>query len=267
MRVMRLRQILLWIFVITVALVVSYYVLFPHLWHCQWVGYSDFKKVKPNLYISPSTSPQHLQKATWSIEKAHRRIAELWGKPIGDAIIILCESTEQYHRYCNSDEGAGCSIGTPWGASFIILNLDGLNTDVIAHEMCHDELFTRLGWWKTTREIPQWFNEGLALMVDYRFVSATDSLQRYLDYKDECSYVSNGGQTVLNLNEISSLHGFFSGNEHHVMLAYMTSGMEVSRWLANTSRQDVPRLIERIKSGETFDLAYKAFDKRNTVNK
>jgi hypothetical protein len=264
---MPIRRFFSWLLFVIPALIISYYVLFPHLWHCQWIGYSDFRKVKSNFYTSPTTPPKYLQKATQSIEEARKRIAELWGKPVGDATIILCESTEQYHRYCNSDEGAGCSIGTPWGASFIVLNLDGLNTDVIAHEMCHDELFTRLGWWKTTREIPQWFNEGLALMVDYRFVATSDSVQRYLDYKDECSYVSNGGQTVLNLNEISSLHGFFSGTESHVMLAYMTSGMEISRWLANTGAQNVPRLIERIKSGETFDSAYHTFDKRNSTDK
>lgn len=263
---MRLRQILFWIFMTSVALVISYYVLFPHLWHCQWIGYSDFKKVRPNFYISPTTSPKHLQKANQSIQEAHKRIAELWGKPVGDATIILCESIEQYHRYCNSDEGAGCSIGTPWGASFIVLNLNGLNTDVIAHEMCHDELFTRLGWWKTMREIPQWFNEGLALMVDYRFVSATDSVQRHLDYKDECAYVSNGGQTVLSLNEISSFHSFFNGGENQVMLAYMTSGMEVSRWLAVVGGKNIAVLVHQIAEGHDFEKVYRQLEQKNKQN-
>ncbi|WP_332368176.1 hypothetical protein [Spirosoma telluris] len=49
----------------------------------------------------------------------------------------------------------------PWGASYLILGPDGNNTDVIAHELCHDELFARLGWWRVKRQIPQWFNEGL----------------------------------------------------------------------------------------------------------
>lgn len=263
---MRLRQLLLWIFMTSVALVVSYYVLFPHLWYCQWIDYSDFKKVKSNLYISPTTSSKHLQRINLSIEEAHKRIGDLWGKSVGDATFILCESTEQYHRYCNSDEGAGCSIGTPWGASFIVLNLNGLNTDVIAHEMCHDELFTRLGWWKTTREIPQWFNEGLALMVDYRFVATSDSVQRYLDYKDECSYVSNGGQTVLNLNEISSFHGFFNGSENHVMLAYMTSGMEVSRWLAVVGEKKIALLVHQIAEGHHFQDVYQQLEQKNKRN-
>ena len=138
---MPIRQFCSWLLFVILGITISYYVLFPHLWHCQWIGYSDFTKVKPSLYVSPTTPPKHLLKATQSIDEARKRIAELWGKPVGDATIILCESTEQYHRYCNSDEGAGCSIGTPWGASFIVLNLDGLNTDVIAHEMCHAATF------------------------------------------------------------------------------------------------------------------------------
>ena len=260
---MRLRRLFLWFLMGFSAALISYYVLFPHIWHCQWIAYSDFKKISPNLYVSPETSAKHRQSVHQAVAEAHIRIAELWGKPAGNATFILCENTEEYRRYCNSGDGAGCSIGTPWGASYIVLNPDGLNTDVVAHEMCHDELFTRLGWWTTTRQIPQWFNEGLALMVDYRFVATSDSIQRYLDYKEECAYVSSGGQIVLSLSEISSLHGFFNGNEGHVMLAYMTSGMEVSRWLANTGTQHVPRLINRIKAGETFDTAYHTLDKKN----
>ncbi|MFN8348229.1 MAG: hypothetical protein U0X91_24720 [Spirosomataceae bacterium] len=259
---MPIRRFSSWFLLVILAIIISYYVLFPHIWRCQWIAYSDFKKVTPTLYISPELSAKHLQSARRAMAEARRRIAKLWGTPAGEAIFILCEHTEEYRRYCNSGEGAGCSIGTPWGASYIILNPDGLNTDVIAHEMCHDELFTRLGWWTTTRQIPQWFNEGLALMADHRFVAASDSIQRYLDYKEECAYVSNGGQIVLSLDEISSLHGFFNGNNGHVMLAYMTSGMEVSRWLANTGTQHVPGLINRIKSGETFEKAYQSLDQK-----
>lgn len=259
---MLFRRLFWWIVSGSFTLVVSYYVLFPHVWHCQWIDFSAFKKVSSNLYISTKTPPKHLQKAIKSMEEARKRITQLWDGFEGQGVLILCESSEEYYHYCHSNEGAGCSIGTPWGASYIVLNLDGLNTDVIAHEMCHDELFTRLGWWTTTRQIPQWFNEGLALMVDYRFVGTTDPIQRYLDYQEACLSASKGGQTVFELKEISTMKGFFGGNENHVFLAYMTAGVEVSKWLSERGIKQVPLFINQIKAGASFDKAYTDLEKK-----
>lgn len=163
-------------------------------------------------------------------------------------------------RYCSHHEGAGCSIGTPWGSSYIVLNADGLNTDVVAHELCHAELFERLGWWTTTRQIPQWFNEGLALMVDYRFVASTDSLQRYQDYAEECLYLSRGGQFEPSLEEISTMRGFFKHDDAYVMLAYMTAGREVSRWLSKVGKTKVAELTHQIKQGNSFAKTYKTLE-------
>ncbi|MCU0338372.1 MAG: hypothetical protein MUE30_00685 [Spirosomaceae bacterium] len=252
---------------LVMAIVVSYFVLFPQVWHCEWVGYSSFREIAPRFFVSPDTPPIHQQKATRAIVEAEARVCHFWGKRVGKPTVILCHTTAQYERYCHSDEGAGCSIGTPWGASYIVLNLDGLNTDVIAHEMCHDELFTRLGWWTTTRQIPQWFNEGLALMVDYRFVPLTDSVQRYIDYKDEYLFRSNGGQIMLDLKQIASTRGFFGGDEQHVMLAYMSAGAEVARWLATVGEQRLSALTERVARGESFAKVYAEIERRSAQSR
>jgi hypothetical protein len=260
---MPLRRLFLWILMGCVAFVVSYFVLFPHVFRCLSIPYSDFKRPAEQLYVSPDVSLKLQKNAEAVIRDAQRRIHTFWGSRVGNPTIILCRRADQYQRYCNSGEGAGCSIGTPWGDSYIVLNMDGLNTDVIAHEMCHDELFTRLGWWKTTRQIPQWFNEGLALMVDYRFVPKTDSIQRYIDYKDEYLYISGGGQIALHLEEISSMHDFFNGNERHVMLAYMTSGMEVARWLLEAGEAKIPLLVEQVAQGRAFEEVYRQLERKN----
>lgn len=260
---MPLRRLFLWILLGSVAFVVSYFVLFPHVFRCLSIRYSDFRLAAEHLYVSPELSPRVQTHANKLIQESRKRIETFWGSRVGKPTIILCQRTDQYRQYCNSGDGAGCSIGTPWGTSYIVLNMDGLNTDVIAHEMCHDELFTRLGWWKTTREIPQWFNEGLALMVDYRFVPKTDSIQRYVDYKDEYLYLSRGGQVALDLEEIASMRGFFNGQESHVMLAYMTSGMEVSRWLALTGEKKIPLLIQRVAEGKAFKEVYQELEQEH----
>jgi len=56
---------------------------------------------------------------------------------------------------------------TPFRA-IMVIGPDGINLDVLSHEMCHTELYHRLGWWRKEMRIPTWFDEGLAMQLDYR---------------------------------------------------------------------------------------------------
>lgn len=235
----------------------GYYIIYSHLFYCQTIAFSNFEEVNKKLYVSEGIDSLQRKNMFESIRRSRNRVTKFWGKPVGKATLILCSSPEEYQKYCHSSEGAGCSLGTPWGDSYIVLNPYGLNEDVISHEMCHDELFARLGWWKTTTQIPQWFNEGLALMLDRRFVAQTDSLQRYMSYRDEWMYLTHGAQEVLELNQLESIRGFFGGNQRHVMLAYMTAGMEVSYWLMLTGSANIRLLLDAIGKGADFTQTYK----------
>lgn len=239
----------------------SYYVLYSHIFYCQTIAFSDFEKVQERLYVSPGIDAAQRQLMYATIQKARNRVEEFWGNSVSQATLILCSNSDEYQKYCHSYEGAGCSLGTPWGDSYIVLNPYGMNDDVISHEMCHDELFTRLGWWKATTQIPQWFNEGLALMLDRRFVPETDPLPRYLSYKDEWLYLTHGAQEVLELDELKSMKGFFGGNQRRVMLAYMTAGMEVSYWLMLTGPKNVQILVDAVSKGRDFGSTYESMKK------
>lgn len=245
--------------------VTSYYFLYSHIFYCQTISFSDFQKVDARLYVSAGIDKVQRQQMDASITKARRRVADFWGKARGNATLILCSNPDEYQKYCHSSEGAGCSLGTPWGDSYIVLNPYGLNEDVISHEMCHDELFMRLGWWKATTQTPQWFNEGLALMLDRRFVSETDPQLRYLSYKDEWLYLTHGAQEVLELNSLKSMKGFFGGNQRHVMLAYMTAGMEVSYWLMLLGPGNVRVLLDAVAQGNDFTNTYERMKKVGEV--
>ena len=236
--------------------VVSYYFLYSHIFYCQVVAFSDFEEVNQKLYVSAEINSAQRQRMYGVIQEARQRIGTFWGKAVGKATIILCSNPVEYQKYCHSNEGAGCSLGTPWGDSYIVLNPYGLNVDVVSHEMCHDELFTRLGWWKTTTQIPQWFNEGLALMLDRRFVQETEPLKRYLSYKDEWLYLTHGAQEVLELKDLKTIRGFFGGSQRHVMLAYMSAGMEVSYWMLLTGPKSIRALLDTLRKGGDFTTTY-----------
>jgi hypothetical protein len=235
---------------ILVAILLIFTWTFPQFFRCLFVTYDNFAELKKGIFIEKNISIKQSDSLLKNIKLAKKRIHSFWGNQEGIAKIIYCSNAETYKKYCQSSEGAGCSIGTPFG-SWIILNTDGLNTDVIAHEMCHDELMTKLGWWKTKKLIPTWFDEGLALMLDQRFVSTQDSIQRYIDYRTELSYLT---PRPIPLSELSTQKAFFGQNPLFTKIAYFSSAVEVSKKISIKGRKEIFRIVEQTKNEGKFEF-------------
>ncbi|MBC3786785.1 hypothetical protein [Spirosoma utsteinense] len=263
-----------------IALPIGFLILYPQLVRCMRISYSnDFRVVvapgrEGFIYVNRSASATQQTQVSRHMVAARHRIRRFWGGQQGKAILIYCTKQAEYEEYCVGGEGAGCSIGTFWGASYLILGPDGNSTDVIAHELCHDELFARLGWWRVKRQIPQWFNEGLALMVDYRFSNPSvweqpDSLQPPSNTFDDDNLMPFARRPMLKLADLETTRDFFGGDYGHVMLAYQTAADEVSRWLALVGRAGVPALSDAIAEGADFGDAYRQLEraKRQTPTK
>jgi hypothetical protein len=232
------------------VLVLLFAWLFPQFLRCFFVEYDRFQEIKTNIFVEEKTSKMQQDSLLKFVENAEKRIESFWGGKNGQAKIIFCKNSTTYQKYAKTTEGAGFSIGTPLG-SWIILNQDGLNIDVIAHEMCHDELMTKLGWWKTKKEIPTWFDEGLALMLDYRFVSSQDSIQRYIDYRTELSYLS---PVPIPLNELNTQKDFFGQGELFTKIAYFTSAVEVSRRISLKGKKEIFSIIKKTEKDGKFEF-------------
>ncbi|WP_435353293.1 hypothetical protein [Emticicia sp. SJ17W-69] len=223
---------------------------FPQFFRCLFVAQDNFNEIKPMIFVEKGISKNQKDTLIKNIVLAKKRIIGFWGKQEGIAKIIFCKNAETYKKYCQSSEGAGCSIGTPLG-SWIILNTDGLNVDVIAHEMCHDELMTRLGWWKTKKHIPTWFDEGLALMLDQRFVSSQDSSQRYIDYRAELNYLTS---QPIPLQELTTQKAFFGQNQLFTKVAYFSSAVAISQKISTKGKKEIFEIIEKTKKEDKFEF-------------
>lgn len=237
-------------FYTVIALALLFAWLFPQFLRCFFVEYDNFQEIKPNIFVEESTTKKQQESLVEYVESAKKRLKIFWGSKKGQARIIFCKNSNTYQKYAKTTEGAGFSIGTPLG-SWIILNQEGLNVDVIAHEMCHDELMTKLGWWKTKQEIPTWFDEGLALMLDYRFVSTQDSIQRYIDYRTELRYLS---PIPIPLNELNTQKDFFGQGELFTKIAYFTSAVEVSRRISLKGKKEIFRIINKTEKDGKFEF-------------
>ena len=241
-----LKPILIFLFFIFLLLMA----VFPQVLRCTFVAYDDFESLQPNVYVAGTSTLKQRDSLKKYMRVAKKRVIDFWGYQQGHATIIFCNDAEQYLKYCRTTAGAGCTIGTPVG-SWIVLNKDGLNADVIAHEMSHDELMTRLGWWKTKRTIPTWFDEGVALMLDYRFVSNPDSARRYKAYKTELYFLS---PRPLSLDNLSTEKDFFGEGELHTKLAYLTSATAVSGKIAYGGKKAILQTVEKVKQQNRFEF-------------
>lgn len=261
-----------------IALPISFLVLYPSVFWCLIIGSSAdfrlFSRGTTKLYIDRTATTKQQLQFRQHTQVAFDRIRRFWGDKRGEAILIYCPRQSDYQRYCAGGEGAGCSVGTPWGSSYLILGPDGNNTDVIAHELCHDELFSRIGWWRVKRQIPQWFNEGLALMVDYRFTNPAvwehpDSSEQTSPFVEESTMPSFPQRPLLTLTELETTRDFFGGDYAHTMLAYQTAADEVSRWLAIVGRAGIPALTDAIRAGYEFGESYRQLErnKRRSIDK
>ncbi len=239
-------------FLLFLLLLIALYLQYSHVIYCEAIGLSSFKEIEKDVFVSREIPAGNHAFISETLSRAGERVAGFWGEKKGKAVVIVCATASEYERYCHSREGAGCSLGTLYGSSFIVLNLHGINTDVISHEMSHNELFGRLGWKKTTFDVPQWFNEGLSMMLDYRFVNARDSLERFRGYLREWRIRTVPPAKKLSLEEISSLNDFFNGDSRHVALAYLTAASEVSYWLMIVGRQGFREWLDLFSSKGDF---------------
>jgi hypothetical protein len=246
---------------------VSYYFLFTQLFYCQAVRFAGFQSAGQRVFVSPQLNPSGFPLIKKLIKEAEIRVDSFYDGKESSPTYIICSTPIEYQKYCSAAEGAGCSLGTPWGETFVVLNPDGFNTDVISHELSHAELLSRLGWWNVTFKVPQWFNEGIALMMDRRFVDSTNPVERYMHYNNEWLYHTGGGQIILELDEITTIKSFFNGSSKRVMLAYMTAAAEVSYWLASMNEDGFSEFLRLMSSGQSFKSAYHSVENQTKPEK
>lgn len=130
------------------------------------IGLSDFRKIEPNLYVSPNTTSSQGKAIATLISDARVRITEQFGAPISTPTIIIIKGKKEEQSF-KLYQAPGKVLIAPWG-NYLILNQALANIDVAAHELMHAEIAERLGYLIRMRNMPTWLDEGIALQVDHR---------------------------------------------------------------------------------------------------
>lgn len=139
---------------------------FSNIAKCVFIGFSDFKEISSNLYVSENIRDVDYPKIKGLIASARRRIADVYGKPTANPVIIIADTQDEIDGFDLHDI-PGTTFYLPW-RTYLVLNFHKAGIDVVSHELVHAEIVHRLGYFKRVREIPTWFDEGAALQVDWR---------------------------------------------------------------------------------------------------
>ncbi|MFN2198288.1 MAG: hypothetical protein ACK2UW_19370 [Anaerolineales bacterium] len=206
---------------------------------CYLVSWSDLDQIAENVYVDPAMPEDNRAHLVAAVTEAKQHIAALFGDLQGDAVIIAGHTMSIMNAYGgNNYNQVGRSYLTALG-SYIVLGPGGAqDKDVVAHELAHAEVAQRLGY-RRANQLPDWFEEGLALQVDDRYTEA-EWLAR-----------TSNGATAPDLDEIGIIR-------HDDWLGYATAKHEVSRWMEAAGPEGLLKFLQAVRQGEDFFLSYQA---------
>lgn len=136
-----------------------------HALACEFVRATNFKKISSNIFVSPEISTDKYHELLMIIKSGKNRIKNTFGSMRSHPIIVITKNNDETSFFGSNLTGK--THLTPMGEC-VVLGPRGKNVNVAAHELVHAEVHNRVGWLQYLLNIPIWFSEGVALLVDYR---------------------------------------------------------------------------------------------------
>ena len=198
----------------------------------SWFGFSE---ISEHMYADDQMSVSQRQEFLKILDLAKSRVSAFFGGIEGSPKVFAC-STEK----CFVSHGGVTAKGKTYGDSMLLLSPRGLDVVIAAHELSHIELHNRVGVFRSWREIPDWFDEGLAVLVseDPRYTEGA-----WLQATD------NGR----NAPELTAIGKAIPLGNDNWQLSYGTSRRAVGEWCLHAGRAGLAHLITEVKSGKNFD--------------
>ena len=112
-----------------------------------------------NLYLDPALPAALKKRIPALLAEARARVEAYYGPLQARPKLVFCASPDCYNGF--GAIGLGYTDG-----SNLVISRSGLRSAIIAHELAHVELASRLGGISRVLDsVPQWFDEGLAVLI------------------------------------------------------------------------------------------------------
>ena len=247
MKARRQKVILCAVFVFLLLLIIAAACFFPFTatGYRMTVPYrSAFSEIADNTYINSGFSGSR-EETIGLINSAKERVKEFFGdlRCLEDTVIIICDDDLLLSKL-GGDHDTKITY-FPAEKHYISVSDDYLSIDILAHELTHAELHTRLSA-SAQKRIPTWFDEGIALQNDYR--------EQY-GFEAWVEQTDNGSHTVA-LEDMDEASEFYAGTVEDRRFRYLNAKHELDGWMETHKRQGLLELIDKLNNGEAFLFAY-----------
>jgi hypothetical protein len=233
------RRTLLVFFILIPVAALAHFIIFPQQTRSILIDYSNFKK-DGNLYFNAQIPQKKIDSLKTLVQLASARVSAFWQQQPCNPKYIYCESDADFKKY-GSPYPVPALTHLKLGA-YIVISKEGAELDIIAHETAHAVFYEQVGFFKKLK-VPAWFDEGLAMQVDYRDYYSGDTLK----------VKSENFTRLPDVRELKTGSQFQQGSHEQVMLNYMTAKHIVKNWY---TKGKLNKLVQDLKSGKSFDEAY-----------
>ena len=168
---------------------------------CEMVEYLKFDRIEHHVYVSKDMSQSEREHFLELVKLSLARVHQIYGLTRGQPIFIASTHASSLKPYFLNEYGS--TAFTP-RRSCIAVGPNGMNIDVISHELVHAEIFHIVGFWKRLFFIPTWFDEGVAMQVDFR--------EKYVDHK----FVGERNELVT-IESLFYGFQFFAGDDYDLI--------------------------------------------------
>jgi hypothetical protein len=163
------------------------------------------------------------------------RIKNKFGTPQAGPIMVFFNDSNAFWPLKLNEFGSSHFIGTK---ICIMIGSKGQSPDVVAHELMHAEIAERVGYIRRLTQLPMWFDEGLAMQVDYR---------------PQYNLTNSSGVESAIIKSLWSAKEFFVHDDDLLTQHYARAKAVVAHWVAKVGNKSVFLQLERIRDGESFD--------------
>ncbi len=225
--------------------VAVYFFQFTEFGYLMSVPYRPaFQEIADHVYINQNNARDR-QEILCLIEQAEERGRAFFGELrfLDETVFIICDD-EKLTRKLGEDHGTViCSI--PFKQCYICVSDEYLELDILAHEITHAELHTRLSM-RAYQRIPTWFDEGLATQNDYR--------ERYSE--EQWIAQTDNGENTVPLEDMDTPAEFYAGEAEDRRFRYLNAKHEIAKWMESHGQQGLLELLEKLNDGVDFYTAY-----------
>ncbi|MDF5751204.1 hypothetical protein [Spongiactinospora sp. TRM90649] len=142
--------------VTTLALIAGVAWAFPSVASTTCPACYGMESLAPGVHAESGLPADRKRQVVETVELANERVTAFYGGRKTSPSVLACLSDDCYRRI-----GGGGERGVAVLNRAVMLSPRGVDPVIASHELSHVELHARLG----DAQVPQWFDEGLAVVV------------------------------------------------------------------------------------------------------